>query len=276
MAEKKEAEKKTTAKKSETKEKVKKQAAGKAEKKEKPEKTQKPEKVEKAKKELAAEAKKETASETETKTETIQAPNAKLQKKRERREAKAARKAANMEEEKKRRPNNAFIALFIFGILIGMFAIVALHNYFSKPASLEKYIEENGGADIYGNFMVDENVKAAITAKGNSMNIELTAETEDEELIKSIKESYADDGEGKEEMEKMAAYFLTSLKPQARGFGADVTAKMSLNGEEISSVNMTYNQAKDKMKEVQKEAEEAAADANSVEVETEKADDSAE
>ena len=45
-------------------------------------------------------------------------------KKAERREAKAARKAANRIEEKKTTPNNALIALLIFGVVIAMFAFV--------------------------------------------------------------------------------------------------------------------------------------------------------
>ena len=77
------------------------------------------------------------------------------EKKRVRREAKAARKAPNLIEEKKSRPNNALIALMIFGVLVGMFAFVLGYNYFSKPATIAKYIEENGGEEVYGSIQLD-------------------------------------------------------------------------------------------------------------------------
>ena len=175
--------KKTDAKKTETKT-TKKQPAKKEVKESVKKEAAEVKKVDDVKKEAAAEVKAEAA-----------APNATLQKKRERREAKAARKAANMVEEKKNRPNNIFLAVLIFGVLVGMFAFVAGYNYFSKPASIEKYIEEAGGADAYGNLQMDEYTTASVTAKGNTMTIDMTAETEDEEAIKTIKESYGgDDG----------------------------------------------------------------------------------
>lgn len=248
------AEKKETIK---TKKDTKKKTTVKKEEKEKKVKSAQVEKTEKAKEEAAP------------------APNATLQKKRERREAKAARKAANMVEEKKSRPNNILLTVMIFGVLIGMFAIVVGYNYFSKPASLEKYIEDNGGADLYGNFMIDENTKANITAEGNSLNMELTAETEDEDLIKAIKESY-DGDEGKEQMEDLTAYFLTSLKPLVRGLSADATTTMSLNGEELNSVKMTYREAKKYLKDAQREAEDAADDADDIEAETEETEEAEE
>ena len=83
-----------------------------------------------------------TEEQAEEKTEKV---SSKRIKKAQRREAKAARKAANKIEEKKSRPNNALIALLIFGVLVGMFAFVLGYNYFSKPATIEKYIEKNGG-----------------------------------------------------------------------------------------------------------------------------------
>lgn len=218
--------------------------------------------------------KKETKKKAPAKKTDAAAPNATLQKKRERREAKAARKAANMVEEKKNRPNNIFLAILIFGVLVGMFAFAAGYNYFSKPASIEKYIEEAGGADAYGNLQMDEYTTASVTAKGNTMNIDMTAETEDEEAIKTIKESYGGD-DGKEQMEDLAAYFLTSMKPQVRGFGADANVKMTLNGEELNSIKMTYSEAKKHLKEAEEEAEKAAeteADADDAAAETEEAD----
>lgn len=254
--------KKTDAKKSETKT-TKKQPAKKEVKESVKKEAAEVKKVDDVKKEAAAEVKAEAA-----------APNATLQKKRERREAKAARKAANMVEEKKNRPNNIFLAILIFGVLVGMFAFVAGYNYFSKPASIEKYIEEAGGADAYGNLQMDEYTTASVTAKGNTMTIDMTAETEDEEAIKTIKESYGGD-DGKEQMEDLAAYFLTSMKPQVRGFGADANVKMTLNGEELNSIKMTYSEAKKHLKEAEEEAEKAAeteADADDAAAETEEAD----
>ena len=254
--------KKTDAKKTETKT-TKKQPAKKEVKESVKKEAAEVKKVDDVKKEAAAEVKAEAA-----------APNATLQKKRERREAKAARKAANMVEEKKNRPNNIFLAVLIFGVLVGMFAFVAGYNYFSKPASIEKYIEEAGGADAYGNLQMDEYTTASVTAKGNTMTIDMTAETEDEEAIKTIKESYGGD-DGKEQMEDLAAYFLTSMKPQVRGFGADANVKMTLNGEELNSIKITYSEATKHLKEAEEEAEEEAeteADADDAAAETEEAD----
>lgn len=281
MAEKKEPEKKVAEKK-ETKKKApaKKTDAKKTETKATKKQPAKKEVKESVKKEAAEEIKKaddvKKEASTEVKAEAA-APNATLQKKRERREAKAARKAANMVEEKKNRPNNILLAVLIFGVLVGMFAFVAGYNYFSKPASIEKYIEETGGADAYGNLQMDEYTTASVTAKGNTMNIDMTAETEDEEAIKTIKESYGGD-DGKEQMEDLAAYFLTSMKPQVRGFGADANVKMTLNGEELNSIKMTYSEAKKHLKEAEEEqnhdheGEDAEADADDAAAETEEAD----
>lgn len=209
----------------------------------------------------AAKAKEAVSEETkkaeEVKTESAPAPNATLQKKRERREAKAARKAANLVEEKKSRPNNLLLGILIFGVLVAMFAFVLGYNYFSKPATIEKYLEENGGTEVYGNMQMDEYTNANITAKGNSMNIDMTADVEDEVVAGLIKDAYSGD-DGKEQLEDIAAYFLTTMKPSVRGFNADATVKMTLNGEELNTVKMTYKEAKKKVKEAQEKAEEEA------------------
>lgn len=252
-----EAKKKATPKKSEAEKKP-------APKKEEAKKKTAPKKDEAEKKTKKTTATKETVTETkstsakvteEVKAETAPAPNATLQKKRERREAKAARKAANLVEEKKSRPNNLLLGILIFGVLVGMFAFVAGYNYFSKPATIEKYIEKEGGAEVYGNMQVDEYTTANITAKGNSINIEMTADVEDEVAAGLLKDSYSGD-DGKENLEDIAAYFLTSIKPNVRGFNADAAVKMTLNGEELNSVKMTYKEAKKKIKEAEEEAEE--------------------
>ena len=175
-------------------------------------------------------------------------------KKAERREAKAARKAANRIEEKKARPNNGLIALLIFGVVIAMFAFVLGYNYFSKPATIAQYIEDNGGEEVYGSMQIDGYTTAAITADGNSMNIAMNVETDDEELISQATEYYKGD-DGLDQIKYLAAYFLTSMKPETRAFSADVKAQVTLGDDELNSVEMTYKEAKDYLEELQKEAE---------------------
>lgn len=182
-------------------------------------------------------------------------------KKAQRREAKAARKAANKIEEKKSRPNNVLIAILIFGVVVGMFAFVLGYNYFSKPASIAKYIEDNGGAESFGAMQVDAYTKANITAEGNSMNIAMTADIEDKDAAKQVEDYYGGD-DGKENLEYITAYFLTSIKPQTRAFSAKASTTYTLNDKEINSVEMTYKEAKDLMEKEAKEAEEAADDAD--------------
>ena len=201
-----------------------------------------------------AEEKAEEAAPAEEKPVKV---SSKRIKKTERREAKAARKAANKIEEKKTRPNNLLIGLMIFGVVIGMFAFVLGYNYFSKPATIEKYIEKNGGKDSFSGMQLDELTTADVTAEGNSMKITFTAKTDDKELSSTIREYYSGD-DGKEMLEYYAEQMLTSIKPQTRAFSADVKAVFNLNDEEINSVEMTYKEAKEKMEEAQKEAEDAA------------------
>ena len=228
-------------------------------------------------KEILMATDKNTAAETEVKEEVKEAAAAaeesvkaeeapvkvssKRIKKAERREAKAARKAANKIEEKKSRPNNLLIGLMIFGVVVGMFAFVLGYNYFSKPATIAKYIEKNGGEEAFGNMQIDEYTTADVTADGNSMNITFTAKADDEDTAAQIKEYYSGDS-GTEMLEYYAEQMLTGIKPRTRAFSADVKAVFNLNGEEINSVEMTYKEAKDKMEEAQKEAEEAAEDAD--------------
>ena len=220
-----------------------------------------------------AEKKKETKKTVEAVKEEVKeaaeeekALHPTLQKKKEAREAKAARKAANMVEEKKSRPNNILLAALIFGVLIAMFAVSFGYNYFQKPASIAEYIEDNGGAEVYDNIMIDNYTVAKVTAEGNSLTMDMTAEIDDEEAISYLKETYGGD-EGKEYLEEIAASTLTGMKSGTRGSGGDVTVKMTLNKEELNTVTMTYSEAKKKIKELEKEAEEASDEA--VEVETE-------
>lgn len=216
---------------------------------------------------------KKKATETKAKAKEAEALHPTLQKKKERREAKAARKAANAVEEKKSRPNNLLLGLLIFGVLVAMFAVSGGYNYFQKPADIEKYIEDTGGEEVYGNVMVDGYTVAKVTAKGNSVDVEMTAEVEDEEIAKLLKEQYSGD-EGKKNIEQIGASLLTNMKPNTRAFSADANIKMTLNKEELNSSKITYSQAKKILKDLEKEAEEAAesedlvVDDEAVEVET--------
>lgn len=178
-------------------------------------------------------------------------------KKAQRREAKAARKAANKIEEKNSRPNNALIAILIFGVVIAMFAFVLGYNYFSKPATIAKYIEDNGGEEAYGSIMLDAYTTAAITAEGNSMNIEVTSATDDENVAQQIRDYYGGE-DGKEQVEYLASYFLTGIKPQTRALSADVKASFKLNDEELNTAELTYKEAKALMEAEEEEAEEAS------------------
>lgn len=248
MAEKKESEKKTTAKKSESKK----------------------SEVKKPETKVKEEVKAENAEVKEAKTEEALHPT--LQKKKERREAKAARKEANAVEEKKSRPNNLLLALLIFGVLLGMFAFVGGYNYYQKSESIEKYIEESGGAEAYENVQIDAHTIANISAKGNSVSIDMTAEVEEEAEITEIKDYYGGD-EGTDRLKEIAASVLYNTKPNTRAFSADATVKMTLNGEEINSVSMSYGEAKKKIKEMEKEygtvgSDDLEVDADDIEINT--------
>ena len=208
------------------------------------------------------EAAEEAAEVTETAEEAAEAAepakvSSKRLKKIERREAKAARKAANKIEEKKSRPNNALIAVLIFGVVIAMFAFVLGYNYFSKPATIEKYLEKNGGEEVYGSMQVDELTTAKITAKGNSMTVEMTIDGSNKEAAELAKEYYTGEN-GEKQLKNISAYFLTGTKPETRAFSADIKTTVKLGDEELSSVEMTYKEAKKFLEDAQKEAEEAA------------------
>lgn len=206
---------------------------------------------------------KETKAEAakETKTEEIKAEEEKKLKesternrreKAERREAKAARKAANIVEEKKRRPNNALIAVLIFGVLVGMFAFVWGYNYYKKSPSIEKYLKDQNMAEMYSNFAIDEYTTAKLKAEGNTVKMVLNiAEDAPEEAVEAYK---GDDG--KEQLDQMASYFLTTWKPETRGFKADCRIVVKKGDEKVNSTKMTYRQAKKFAKEAEKKAEE--------------------
>lgn len=181
---------------------------------------------------------------------------AKRAKKAERRDAKAARKAANIVEEKRNRPNNLLLGILIFGVLIGMFAFVKGYNYYKLEPSIQSYIKNNGGKDAYGSMMVDEHTTAAVTAKKNNMKIVLTCEPGEGEE-KEFTDYYKGD-DGTDQLKYIGAYMLTTIKPECRGFSANVDVNVTVNGEEVNKLSMTYNEAKKYIKEQEEKAEEEA------------------
>ena len=238
-----------------------------------------PEKEEAAEAEEEAEEKAETETEekaeeaAEEETQKMRASTErKRQMKAERREAKAARKEANKVEERKKRPSNLLLTILIFGVLIGMFAFIKGYNYFSKPASIEKYMEEQGMADMYTDMPYDEHSTITIRAKDNTvrMLIKVNEDATDEDL----KEYTGDDAT--EELKEMGAGFLTSLKPQTQGFGGTVKVGVKKGDEAVNYVKMSYSEAKKFMKDMEKKAEEEAEDAeDAAEDAAEEADDAA-
>lgn len=162
----------------------------------------------------------------------------------ERREAKAARKQANVVEEKKSKLSNGVLAVMIFGVLIAMFAFVWGYNYFSKDASIEEYIANNGGAEQYGNIAIDEHSTAKITAKGNDMTVAISVKTDAEEENKEFTEHYKSK-EGKEELEYIGAYFLQTIKPNVQGFSATAKCVVKVDGKKVTTVKVKYKDAED-------------------------------
>lgn len=210
-------------------------------------------------KEEAAEAVEETAEEAAEEAKAaapLSSTEAKRKRKADRREAKAARKEANKVEEKKKRPNNLILAILIFGVLIGMFAFVGAYNYFSKPANLEKYVNDNGIADMYNNAAVSEYTTLTLKAEKNTLKMWLiVAEDAPQEEV----DQYSGD-EGKELLEEWGAYYLTSMKPLVRGGSAEVKIKAKQGDETLNYVRLSYKEAKKMLEDAQKEAEEGIDD----------------
>ncbi|MBR3124917.1 MAG: hypothetical protein IKF42_05755 [Mogibacterium sp.] len=177
---------------------------------------------------------------------------AKRQKKADRRDAKAARKEANKAEEKKTRPNNIILAVMIFGVLIIMFAFAGGYNYFSKPATIEKYMKDNGIDEMYTDIPVTEHTTMKLRADKNTVKIwvNIGEDATEEEVAQYQGE------DGAKTLKNMGAYFLTSMKPETRAFGGTVKVKAKQGEETINYVKMSYSEAKKFAKEAQKEAEE--------------------
>ena len=176
------------------------------------------------------------------------------QKKADRRDAKAARKEANKVEEKKTRPNNALLAILIFGVIFIMFAVVGGYNYFSKPANIEKYMKDNGTLDMYKDVPISEHSTLKVDADGNTVKIWVNI---DEDAPKEELEQYKGD-EGTETLKNMGAYFLVSSKPETRALSGKVKVKAKQGDETVNYVEMSYGEAKKFQKEMQKKAEEEA------------------
>ena len=201
-------------------------------------------------KEVPEEAKPETSEDKELRTSTEN----NRKKKAERREAKAARKEANMVEEKKRRPNNGLIALLIFGVLIGMFAFIWGYNYFQKAESIEKYMEDNGMAELYSRFAIDEYTTAAVKAEGNTIKIVIKiADNAPKDAVSKYKGK-----EGEKNLKDIGAYYLTAFKPETRGFGGEAKILAKQGEKRINHVKMTYREAKKYVKDAEKKAKEEA------------------
>lgn len=208
------------------------------------------------KREILMEENKELKALTEENKELKASTEAKRQKKAERRDAKAARKEANKVEEKKSRPNNIVLAIMIFGVLIVMFAFSGGYNYFNKPATIEKYITDNGIDQMYSEVPVSEHTTMKLRADKNTIKIWLNI---DEDAPESEIEQYQGE-EGTKTLKNMGAYFLTSTKPQTRALSGTVKIKAKQGDESVNYVKMSYSEAKKFMKEMQKEAEEGIDD----------------
>ena len=214
----------------------------------------------------------EESEETETEEKPLSSTERKRKIKAERREAKAARKEANRVEEKKKRPSNLLLAILIFGVLIGMFAFVGGYNYFSKPASIEAYFDETGMADMYTNAQYDEHSTITVRADGNTikMLIKVDEDIEDEHLEEYTSEEATDN------LKSMGAGFLTSVKPEVRGFGGTVKVGVKKGDETINYVKMSYHEAKKFIEDREEQAEEDADAAEDAAEDAEDAEDAAE
>lgn len=198
--------------------------------------------------ETVAEAVEETAAESKKLKASTEANR---QKKAERRDAKAARKEANKVEEKKSRPNNIVLAIMIFGVLIIMFAFAGGYNYFSKPATIEKYMKDNGIDQMYTDVPVSEHTTLRLRAEKNTIKVWVNI---DEDAPDSEVEQYQGE-EGTKTLKNMGSYFLTSMKPETRALSGTVKVKARKGEESVNYVKMSYSEAKKFVKELEEEHE---------------------
>lgn len=224
--------------------------------------------------ESAEEAKKaaDAAEEAKEDAAPLSSTEAKRRKKAERREAKAARKEANKVEEKKKRPNNLVLTILIFGVLIGMFVFVGAYNHFSKPATIEKYMDDNGITESYKEAPFSEHTTMTMTAEKNTINVLFKI---DEDASEEEVERLTGD-EGTKTIKEWGSYFLTSMKPQTQALSAKVKVTVEQGDKELNSVELSYREAKKVIKDAQEEAEEEAEeaeDADDAEDEAEEAED---
>lgn len=199
----------------------------------KKEKAPKPPKKTKA--EINRELKAAVASENDTRKDRNRAEKAA------RREAKAARKEAQKIEEKKNHLSNGILALLIFGVIALMFVSVWGIRYFQKDASIEAYIDANGGKDAYSSIQLSDEQTMSVTADKNKLNIVLDVECENG---KEDVEYYKSD-EGVDQMKFMAAYYLGTLKPHARGISAKADCTVNVNGKEVQNTQVKWGDVKD-------------------------------
>lgn len=198
-------------------------------------------------------AEKEAAAEEKTETVKI---SSKRQRKIDNREAKAARKAKNKVEESQKRPNNLIIFILIFGVLIVMFGFIWGYNYFSKEASIESYIESNGGKDTFGSIAVDEKTNISIEAVKNDMTITINMK---DMAKKDAEKAYAGE-DGDKQMKFIGAYYLNAMKPYTRAFSAQADVVAKLDGKEFNKVTVKYKDAKKIMEEYASDAQSGTAE----------------
>ena len=149
---------------------------------------------------------------------------------------------------KQSRPNNALIALLIFGTMAVMFAVVWGYKYFQLTPSIEKYMENMGGEALFSNMEIDDDTVMSITADGNKMTIVTDVTAKDEKAEKAAKKEYTGD-DATENMEYLAAYYLYSMKSGCRGLTASAKYTVNVNKKEVNSVSVSYRKAKKILKD---------------------------
>jgi bisphosphoglycerate-dependent phosphoglycerate mutase len=107
-------------------------------------------------------------------------------------------------------------------------------------------------ADMYTNVAYDEYSTITVRADGNTvkMLIKLNEDIEDEQLEEYTSEEATDN------LKNMGAGFLTSLKPEVRGFGGEVRVGVKKGDETVNYVKMSYREAKKFLEEQEEQAEE--------------------